>query len=170
MALLFLAQDQIPTEPIWTAFLAAAAEVRRKQRVPPTQPDPATMLPPIQSDPEELNSQCWKHGGPFNTFSPNPPRNPFKGAPHSHYRHTTTHTQKSAQPRMLCCIPRHPSTPDVHQPRIASMLRPESPHSPIPPPCPRHLCCGELAHARADTARADDSAALACRPGAAPDI
>lgn len=92
VALLFLAQDKIPTEPIWTAFIAAAAEVRRKQRVPPTQPVPAKLLPPIQEDQEELASQCWRHGGPFNTFSSNPPRQPFKGLSQTPLHDTWAHT------------------------------------------------------------------------------
>eukprot|EP00892_Ulva_mutabilis_P004681 jgi/Ulvmu1/2585/UM014_0036.1 len=79
VALLFLVQEEIPTEPIWTAFIAAAAGLQRRQRVPPTQPDPPRLLPKIPEDPIEINSKCWRHGGPFNTFSSNPPRQPFTG-------------------------------------------------------------------------------------------
>lgn len=45
VALMFLVRDQIPTEPIWTAFIAAAAELSLRHPVPPTAPADPEFLP-----------------------------------------------------------------------------------------------------------------------------
>lgn len=45
VALLFLVRHHIPTEPIWTAFMASAAELTLKQHVAPTAPAPPPLLP-----------------------------------------------------------------------------------------------------------------------------
>jgi hypothetical protein len=45
VALLFLVKVRIPTEPIWTAFIASAAELSLVDRVPPPAPRPPTLLP-----------------------------------------------------------------------------------------------------------------------------
>ena len=45
MALLFLVRNKIPTEPIWAAFIAAAAELTLKLTVPPTAPADPHLFP-----------------------------------------------------------------------------------------------------------------------------
>jgi hypothetical protein len=45
VAFLFLARDEIHTEPIWTAFFAAAAELSLQKRVPATNPLHHHVLP-----------------------------------------------------------------------------------------------------------------------------
>lgn len=63
IALLFLAHDGIPTEPIWAAFLTAAAEVRLRRAVLPPRPAAPRVIdlpPPPQ---EDVDATCWAHGG-----------------------------------------------------------------------------------------------------------
>ena len=62
VALLFLVLDQIPTEPVWTAFIASAAELSLRARVPPTQPSLPRLLPPLEANVSNLNASCWSHG------------------------------------------------------------------------------------------------------------
>lgn len=45
VAFLFLAQDKIPTEAIWTAFFTSAAELALRRNIPPTRPLRHPMLP-----------------------------------------------------------------------------------------------------------------------------
>jgi hypothetical protein len=79
VALLFLVKDDIPTEPVWTAFFASAAELTLKLEVPSTRPSPPEVFPPVTSKPID-NSTCWRgliegqykhqeYEGTFKTFS-----------------------------------------------------------------------------------------------------
>lgn len=70
VALLFLARDAIPTEPLWAAFIASAAELSPLVRAPPTRPRPPAPLPPISQ--EDFTPDC--RGG-----MPARPREPFLG-------------------------------------------------------------------------------------------
>ena len=78
VALLFMTNNRIPTEPVWTAFIASAAELTLRKRVPPTQPSLPHLLPPIDSSSEELGTTCWDHGGDLIPFGVQP-RESFKG-------------------------------------------------------------------------------------------
>lgn len=60
---MFLVKGKIPTEPIWTAFIAAAAELKLRQAVPPTRPGPPDLFPTIPPHQEERTTKCWAHGG-----------------------------------------------------------------------------------------------------------
>ena len=59
VALLFLTKDDIPTEPIWTAFITAAAELTLRVRVPPPAPPPVQLLPAIPEHTDEVEATCW---------------------------------------------------------------------------------------------------------------
>lgn len=74
---MFLVKSVIPTEPIWTAFIASAAELKLRQPVPHTRPRPPALLPEISHP--EAHETCWKHGGPMTNFGV-PPRKEFQGA------------------------------------------------------------------------------------------
>lgn len=79
VALLFLAKDVIPTEPIWTAFIAAAAELRLRT-VPPLSPHtPSDLLPQVPLIAKELAAVCWKHSKQA-FFAGGSGRSPFLGA------------------------------------------------------------------------------------------
>jgi hypothetical protein len=68
VALLFLVRDDIPTEPIWAAFIAAAAELTLRVQVPPTRPAAPHLFPAIQRNETERKATCWAHGGPLITM------------------------------------------------------------------------------------------------------
>lgn len=63
VALLFLSHAEIHTEPIWAAFIAAAAELELRARVPPPRPAAPRLFPPLQLSMKEMNGKCWRHGG-----------------------------------------------------------------------------------------------------------
>jgi hypothetical protein len=65
VALLFLVKSEIPAEPIWAAFIAAAAELTLRAPVPPTRPAAPRLFPAIKQDARERNATCWAHGGPL---------------------------------------------------------------------------------------------------------
>lgn len=69
---MFMTPSNIPTEPIWTAFIASAAELTLRKRIPPTQPTPKKLLPKIMPDKKELESTCWKHEGKLMPFGVHP--------------------------------------------------------------------------------------------------
>ena len=56
---MFLVRDRIPTEPIWTAFIAAAAELKLLMHVPPPAPHPTRLLHAISEHTADLNATCW---------------------------------------------------------------------------------------------------------------
>lgn len=60
---MFLSLAEIHTEPIWAAFIAAAAELELRAGVPPPRPAAPHLFPPIQLDAKEIDSKCWRHGG-----------------------------------------------------------------------------------------------------------
>jgi hypothetical protein len=63
VALMFLVKGPIPTEPIWTAFIASAAELELRKRVPPTRPAFPELFPEVDRVESEVNANCWSHGG-----------------------------------------------------------------------------------------------------------
>lgn len=63
VALLFLAKGPIQTEPIWTAFIASAAELELRKAVPPARPAQPDMFPEVPRSQEEVDAKCWAHGG-----------------------------------------------------------------------------------------------------------
>lgn len=83
VALTFLVQYEVPSEPVWAAFIAAAAELTLRAAVPPTQPSPPGLLPKIPA--LGSNTTCepsWDGGGmfsrhaysgPLRTHTPRPP-------------------------------------------------------------------------------------------------
>ena len=79
VALMFLVKGEIPTEAIWTAFIASAAELTLRRTVPPTRPSPPQLFPELKADPNQLKSKCWAHGGAIVPLTV-PPRPKFKGA------------------------------------------------------------------------------------------
>ena len=79
VALMFLVKDQIPTEPLWTAFIASAAELTLRKAVPPTRPLPPDLFPKIPPIREEMKTTCWRHGGVAVPLVV-PPRERFGGA------------------------------------------------------------------------------------------
>lgn len=79
VAIMFLVKSVIPTESIWTAFIASAAEMTLRQPVPHTRPPPPTLLPEIVHSEADMSAECWKHGGPMTNFGV-PPRQEFQGA------------------------------------------------------------------------------------------
>jgi hypothetical protein len=79
VALLFLVKDVIPTEPIWTAFIAAAAELRLRTVPPPTPHAPPDWLPEVPLLAKELAAVCWKHSKQA-FFAGGSGRPPFLGA------------------------------------------------------------------------------------------
>ena len=79
VALLFLVKDQIHTEPLWTAFIASAAELTLRKNVPPTRPNPPDLFPKISPIKEEMKTTCWKHGGVAVPLVV-PPRERYDGA------------------------------------------------------------------------------------------
>jgi hypothetical protein len=67
VALMFLAVNSIPTEPIWTAFMLSAAEVTLKQNVPAPAPRrPRTLPPPREQD---LQARCMADGQDHGTWA-----------------------------------------------------------------------------------------------------
>lgn len=76
---MFLVKSVIPTEPIWTAFIASAAELKLRRAVPHTRPAPPSLLPDIVHP--ESDEDCWKYGGPMTKYGV-PPRKEFQGALH----------------------------------------------------------------------------------------
>jgi hypothetical protein len=96
VALLFLVKNSIPTEPIWTAFIASAAELTLRRGIAPTNPRPGTLLPEDVPTEEELNTKCWEHGGILANFGV-PPREPFRGP-------YVTHHQVTATPGRVACV------------------------------------------------------------------
>ena len=75
---MFLVKNQIPTEPIWAAFMASAAELTLRKGIPPTAPKPVELLPEDEPTGEELGTKCWAHGGLFAPFGV-PPREKYEG-------------------------------------------------------------------------------------------
>lgn len=75
---MFLVKDKIPTEPIWAAFMASAAELTLRKGIPPTAPKSIELLPADEPTNEELATKCWGHGGMFAPFGV-PPREKFEG-------------------------------------------------------------------------------------------
>lgn len=73
---MFLIKSVIPTESIWTAFIASAAEMKLRRPVPHTRPGPPDVLPDI--DHPDANENCWMYGGPLAKFGV-PPREQFQG-------------------------------------------------------------------------------------------
>jgi hypothetical protein len=65
MALMFLVNAEIYTEPIWAAFIASAAELTLRRHVPPTRPAPPQLFPDIPEHVKQHNSKCWTHGEPI---------------------------------------------------------------------------------------------------------
>jgi hypothetical protein len=59
VALLFLVKDAIPTEPIWTAFISAAAELTLRRSVKPSRPAPPELLPELPLHTEGMARKCW---------------------------------------------------------------------------------------------------------------
>ena len=81
VALLFLVQDRIPTEPIWAAFIASAAELQLKTRVPPTRPKQPDYFAEVEVPPEERELKCWRHGGKVTGRAGlMGPKEPYQGA------------------------------------------------------------------------------------------
>jgi hypothetical protein len=76
---MFLVKDQIQTEPIWTAFIASAAELALRKSVPPTRPQPPDLFPRIPPIKDEMKTTCWRHGGVAVPLVV-PPRERFDGA------------------------------------------------------------------------------------------
>ena len=79
VALMFLVKDKIPTEPIWSAFMVSAAELRLRRAIPPSRPAPPALFPDLPPNDGELASKCWRHGGMVVPLVV-PPRPKFKGA------------------------------------------------------------------------------------------
>ena len=77
---MFLVGETIPTEPIWAAFMASAAELELQKRIPPTRPGPPNLFPEIPRHEAELETTCWRHGG-ITVPLVVPPRPRFRGAP-----------------------------------------------------------------------------------------
>jgi hypothetical protein len=80
VALLFLVDADIATEPVWAAFIAAAAELALRRGVSPTRPAPPRLFPDIPQHTSELNTQCWAHGGPLVKIQLTPRRTDGPGA------------------------------------------------------------------------------------------
>eukprot|EP00892_Ulva_mutabilis_P004537 jgi/Ulvmu1/2455/UM136_0007.1 len=78
VAIMFLVKSVIPTESIWTAFIASAAELKLRRPVPHTRPHPPTLLPEVTHSEADMSEQCWRHGGPMTNFGV-PPRQEFQG-------------------------------------------------------------------------------------------
>ena len=73
---MFLIKSVIPTESIWTAFIASAAELQLRSSVPHTRPEPPDLLPEIKHP--DTGQNCWNNSGPFYSFGV-PPREQFQG-------------------------------------------------------------------------------------------
>jgi hypothetical protein len=81
VAFMFLVNDKIHTEPIWSAFFAAAAELALRRHVPPTRPGPPELFERIPTHTAELRANCWPHAGPIVPIRVTPRRN-YQGAQH----------------------------------------------------------------------------------------
>lgn len=60
---MFLVKSEIPTEPVWTAFIASAAELTLRRRVPPPRPGLPDLLPKIPPHVDDLKRNCWAYDG-----------------------------------------------------------------------------------------------------------
>jgi hypothetical protein len=83
VALMFLVNGAIPTEAIWTAFIASAAELTLRRSVPPARPGPPALFPELKPDRAQMQTKCWAHGGMVVPLTVSP-RKRFKGAPTVH--------------------------------------------------------------------------------------
>ena len=99
VALLFLSKGPIQTEPIWTAFIASAAELELRKAVPPARPAQPELFPEVPRSQEEVDAKCWGHGGmavplvvpPRPQYAGMHPRALRSGAPPPFRRAGTTH-------------------------------------------------------------------------------